>query len=97
MSESKEEASRFRARLALLEQLVRLLYREQALQVGLSPEYIIGRAEVMKQFFEARISDIPAAYMTAEIDNFFNVLASDVRQRQENPGTPEDQPPGSEP
>lgn len=97
MSEPQQEATRLFARVALLEQLVRLLYREQALEAGMSPEYILSLAETMKQFFETRITDASSAYMTAAVDNFFNVLASDVRERQETPGNQEEPPPPSEP
>jgi hypothetical protein len=95
VSELQDEATRLLARLALLEQLVRLLYREQALETGMSPEHILALAETMKQFFEARMPDISSAYMTAAVDNFFNVLASDVRERQ-NPGNQGGPPPDSE-
>lgn len=74
------------ARLALLFHLVRLLMRDRAIADGQQLRDVMDHAEQVKQFFERGTEAIPAALMTAAVDDFFNMLAADVAAHWENPG-----------
>jgi hypothetical protein len=74
------------ARLSLLTQLMRLLLRERAAANNQTSEDILKWSEETKLFFERHVPHVAAeGYLTAAIDEFFNVLASEVRQDRENP------------
>jgi hypothetical protein len=73
------------AKLALFEQLIRLLLRERAAANGQTPEDILRWAEEQKQFFESRMQAGTEVHLTGAIDAFFSVLAADVRSDR---GTP---------
>jgi hypothetical protein len=73
------------ARLALLTQLVRILMRDRANAHNQTPEEILHWAEEIKRFFEQRPIGVAAeGYLTAAVDEFFNLLASEVRTDREN-------------
>jgi hypothetical protein len=73
------------ARLTLLTQLVRVLLRERAFLNNQTPEDILKFSEDMKQFFEKqRPAHQADPFVEAAIDEFFNLLASEVKQDREN-------------
>jgi hypothetical protein len=68
-------------------QLVRQLYRERAFVNDQTAEDILKLSEETKQFFEGKRpvgQDDP--FLTAAIDEFFNLLASEVKADRENSG-----------
>jgi hypothetical protein len=73
------------ARQALAMQLLRILLRDRAAAHDQTPEDILKWSEEIKKFFEERTTGVnPEAYLTAAIDEFFNLLASEVRADREN-------------
>jgi hypothetical protein len=89
MSDSEQIISQAIAKLSLLEQLVRLLLRERASRQDQTPDDIRRWAEETKAFFEARMPPGRAeSYITAAVDTFFTVLASDVARNRESPREP---------
>jgi hypothetical protein len=73
------------ATLSLTMQLMRMLYRERAAVHGQTPEEILKIGEEVKVFFEQRTNDIAAeSHLTAATDEFFNLLASEVREDRES-------------
>jgi hypothetical protein len=73
------------ARLALAMQLLRILMRDRAHANNQTPEDILKWAEEIKRFFESRpIGATTEGYLTAAVDEFFNLLASEVRADRES-------------
>jgi hypothetical protein len=73
------------ARIALLMHLVRVLVRERASAAGLTADDMLLRAQEIKSFFEGQNMSVRGdAYMSAAIDDFFNVLVSDMRKDSGN-------------
>jgi hypothetical protein len=72
------------ARISLLEQLVKLLFRERAHVNGQDSAFIMRYGEQVKLFFEGQMKDPEAeARLVAEVDRFFTALAADVLRDQE--------------
>ena len=59
-------------------------FREQAIANNKTADDIMRYAEVVKQFFEARLptGSQEEIYMNAEVDAFFTLLASDLKDHQ---------------
>jgi hypothetical protein len=87
MADTAEELfSMALARQALTMQLLRILMRDRAAAHRQTPEEILKWSEEIKTFFETRMKGVnPEAYMTAAIDEFFNLLASEVRADRGSP------------
>jgi hypothetical protein len=74
------------ARVAVLMQVVRILFRDRAAANGHTPEEILKWNEELKVFFETRMPVGTAdAYVSAACDDFFNLLAAEVREDRESP------------
>jgi hypothetical protein len=75
------------ARISLLEQMVKLLFRERAFKNKHDLAYIMKYGEEIKQFFEGQMKDPEAeAIMIGVVDRFFTNLAAEVARDQENQG-----------
>jgi hypothetical protein len=76
------------ARVAVLMQLVRILFRDRAAANDQSSDEILKWSEELKLFFENRlpVGAEAGAYMTAAVDDFFNLLAAEVREDREDIG-----------
>jgi hypothetical protein len=74
------------ARVAVLMQVVRILFRDRAAANGHTPEEILKWNEELKVYFEKRLPVGTAdAYVSAACDDFFNLLAAEVREDRESP------------
>jgi hypothetical protein len=74
------------ARVAVLMQVVRILFRDRAAANGHTPEEILKWNEELKVFFEQRLPVGTAdAFVSAACDDFFNLLAAEVREDREGP------------
>jgi hypothetical protein len=73
------------ARITVLEQFVRLMFRSSVRPGEITADQIKEMAEELKTNREAHMRPESAAYMTAAIDNFFNAVAADLRKLSEGP------------
>ena len=74
------------AKLALLTQLVRMMMRERAFEVGKTPEDVLTYAETVRMFFEENgAPGVSEMYINAEVSVFFDVLAKDLKKMRETP------------
>jgi hypothetical protein len=73
------------ARVAVLEQFVRLMFRSSVRPGEITPDQIMKMAEELKTNSEELMRPEAAAYETAAIDNFFNAVAADLRKLSEGP------------
>jgi hypothetical protein len=63
----------------LLTQLVRILLRERAFANNQTADDILKWSEEIKKFFESQLPAGQDAFFTAACDEFFNLLASEVK------------------
>jgi hypothetical protein len=74
------EVSDLKARVDLLNQLVRMMMRELAFDAGKTPDDVLRSGEEVRQFFEANLPvGVDEMRMNGEVTAFFNLLATELR------------------
>ncbi len=79
---TETDLSKLVARLTVLEHVVAMMFRENAIQNGKSANDVSLLAEEVKRFFEVntRRPDVEM-HINAEVDRFFQQIASDIRNQ----------------
>jgi hypothetical protein len=69
------------AKLELLYQLVRMMLKERAFEVGKTPKDMLQYGETVREFFKHRPSaGLSEMLLNAEVTGFFDLLAAELRK-----------------